>query len=148
LEPDDITVMDDIRMGKIKEFTGTLVDFSVVDPLTDSAMTTHPLLWLLSFLGEWDPFTKYTNSQIIDGEINQFQISLFAYQALIFGTVFHSDISRGSVDWRDLLRNQAFIFKFKELRDLITEGQNKGMGFEYSPIRYYPSIKSPCMEDY
>ncbi len=150
MEPDDINAIEDIRAGKIKKFTGTLVDFSVVDPLTDNySMTSHPLLWLLSFLGVWEPFTKYTNSQIIDGEKNQFQILLFAYQALIFGTMFHSDfISERLVDWRDLLRNQTFIFEFKELRDLITEGQNKGMGFEYSPMRYRPSIKNPCMEDY
>lgn len=150
IQPDDIKAIEDLRAGKVEEFDGTLVDISVADPSTDNSMEiSGPLFYLLSYLGEWGSFTtKYTNSQIIEGETNRFQISLFAYQALVFGTMFQADyiVPRKTIDWRDLLRNRTFPFEFEQLRNLIKEGQNKGMGFEYSPLRYHPSIKNPCMQ--
>jgi hypothetical protein len=151
IEPKDTRAINDIQAGNVKEFTGKLVDISVIDPSTDNSMEiSGPLFYLLSYLGWWESFdTKYAKLQIIAGETTQHQPSLFAYQALIFGTMNQSNFeSRRTIDWKALLKNQIFVFTYKELHNLIKEGQNKGMGFEYSPLRYLPSIKNPCMEDF
>ncbi len=147
IEPQNIQIIDDLRTGKTKEFIGTLVDISVRDPQSNNCMkVSGPLFYLLSFLGEWRPFTRYTESQITTGESNQSQISLFAYQALIFGAMFQAGISGRMVDWIELLKNRKFTFMLDDIYEFIREGQSKGMGFEESPLLYLPSIKNPCTE--
>jgi len=146
IEPLDSEICD-IQSGKIKKFIGKFIDISVSDPSTNNSMKiSGPLFYLLSFLGEWIPFEKYTTSHIISGEKNQFQTSIFAYQALIFGTQFRANITRKNVDWKDILRRQNFILRADELYSLIHSGQKKKMGFEYSPLKYVPSINNPCLE--
>lgn len=149
IEPQDAQI-DAIRTGKINKFIGKFVDISVKDLHSGNYMKiSGPLFYLLSFLGEWEPFnTRYTKSQIIEGDRNQSQVSLFAYQTLIFGAMFQANITGRKVDWRELLKNRKFVFTFGDIHDLIRDGRDKEMGFEYSPLRYLPSTKNPCMEDF
>ena len=148
IEPIDYS-MDDIRTRKIKKFRGRLVDISISDPITGNTIPiSAPIFYLLPYLGEWEPFERTTKSCIISGEQNKFQISLFAYQALIFGTLFQASIFNEYVNWKNILKSKKFIFSMEDIVMLIHEYRKKNMGFEYSLLKYKPSIKNPCLGDY
>lgn len=153
LEPINYTI-DDIRSGKTHSFIGKIRDISVYNPSMNKTETASinpfksPLRYLLPFLGEWVPFNRYTETSVIDGERNGQQISLFAYQTLIFGIQSHASFYKQNTSWKNLLIERKFIFNIDEIYNLIYEMVDKDMGFEYSPLIYKPSINNPCMQGY
>lgn len=148
IEPLDYSV-DDIQAGKTKSFRGKLVDIHISDPTTGNTMPIFgPVFYLLPYLGEWEPFDRYTESYIISGEQNRFQMSLFTYQALIFGTLFQASIFNRYVNWKNILKNRKFVFSVDDILMLIQKFREENMGFEYSPLKYIPSIKNPCLSEY
>jgi hypothetical protein len=142
--------IDDLRAGTSDQILGQIVDLSVVDPQTGHSLRFTPVLsHLLPYLAsEWRPFSRIDGLRLISGEATVAQADMCAYHALLLGATFDPSGTHQAPDWKELLRSQSYPFTFAELRALIKDGRDKGIGFQDSPIKYKPTIASPCFDDF
>jgi hypothetical protein len=138
-EPDE-----DIKLLKPEvEYTFTLRDRFFFGPDIDEISVL--LLMLQPFLGLWESTNRNDEKYIYTGEKVVEENSMFASQVLPFALHSHAVIEHKKVDWKDILKNQKFVYTINDLREMIRFGQKHNLGF--GPFGdFKPGISNPCME--